>query len=97
MTAHYGGAEAGAAAAAAIANAIKASGAIVRLEPVEFAKILQKSENPLVVTGFGGVFVKKSQYLTSYKGIFFFTESKQPLQLPYKAETVAAKNIWIPR
>ncbi|MEW6051881.1 MAG: hypothetical protein AB1644_12580 [Candidatus Zixiibacteriota bacterium] len=96
MAGYYGGAEGGAA-AAAIANAIKAAGGIVRLEPGEFAKILVRTDAPLVVTGFGGVFTRKNQYLANYKGIFFFTESRQPLQLPYKAEQVEAKNIWMPR
>lgn len=90
----YGGA--GGAAAAAIANAVKASGAIVRLEPEEFAKLLSRLETPVVVQGIGGIFSKKHQYLSNYKGLFIFTESKTPLQLPYKSEVIQAKNIWIP-
>jgi len=38
----------GAGAAAAIARAIKASGAIVRLEPPDFLAIVSKSKSPLV-------------------------------------------------
>lgn len=87
---------AGGAAAAAIANAAKAYGAIIRLEPEEFMKLLGKLEAPTVVTGIGGVFTKKYQYLSNYKGLFIFTESKTPLQLPYKAEVIQAKNIWVP-
>jgi hypothetical protein len=41
---------AGAAAAAAIAQAIKASGVLVRVEPREFSKILNRVKDPLVVT-----------------------------------------------
>ena len=43
------GAEVAAIAAATIANAIKASGVVVRVEPVDFARILGKSDKPLVV------------------------------------------------
>ena len=38
-----------AAIAAAIANAIKASGVVVRVEAEDFAKILRKIEKPLVI------------------------------------------------
>ncbi|MFZ4629363.1 MAG: hypothetical protein ACOYNR_13630 [Blastocatellia bacterium] len=88
----------GAAAAhqAAIANAIKASGAIVQLEPEGFIAILQKSKDPLVVYAEGGVFSVNYQYLTSYKGLIFFTKSRTPLRLPGGAEIVNAKKIWIP-
>lgn len=108
MTKYYstagggGGAAAGAAAggaaaaAAAVANAIKASGAIVKLEPTEFAKILARQDAPVIATGMTGVFTKKHQYLTNYKGLFFYCVSPDPLPLPGGAEVVVAKNIWIP-
>lgn len=88
------GATAGA--AAAIANAVKASGAIVKLDPEEFMKILRKSEEPLVVMAEGGLFSKGYEYLTSYRGLFFFTKSHEKLYLPGTAELVTAKKIWIP-
>ncbi len=90
------GAGGGATAAAAVANAIKASGAIIRMDPVEFVKVLAKTESPVVVTAKGGFFSRKFVYLTSYKGLFFHTQSATPLQLPYKAELIAARSIWAP-
>ncbi len=84
------------AAAAAIAEAIKASGAIVRMEPTNFLKVLSKSKQPLVVTARGGFLKKKFQYLTSYKGLGFFTQSKEQLHLPGDAELITADTIWIP-
>ena len=45
-----------AAQAAAIAQAIKASGVIERLEPAEFLKILGRQDEPLVVQAHGGFF-----------------------------------------
>jgi hypothetical protein len=94
----YGGAAAasGAAAAAAIAAATKASGAIVRMHPEEFKKILNKRIDPVVVVAVGGVFKKKHLYLTNYKGLFFYTESPEVLTLPNKAEVILAKKIWVP-
>jgi hypothetical protein len=90
------GAAAGATHYAAIAEAIKASGAIVRVEPEEFNKILAKTESPLVVVSKGGFLKSSYQYLTGYKGFIFFTKSKTPLSLSSNIEIVSAKNIWIP-
>ena len=92
----YGAAGAGAAYSAAIAEAVKASGAVVRVEPEEFTKILAKAENPLVVIAKGGLIKASYQYLTGYKGFVFFTKSPSPLNLSSDIEVVSAKNIWIP-
>jgi hypothetical protein len=96
MTNGAAGAAAGGAAAAAIAQAIKASGAIVRVESRDFATILTKTNEPLVVCAVGGFFSTNYQYLTSYKGLIFFTKTDTPLQLPSGCETVQSKKIWIP-
>ena len=85
-----------AAAAAAIANAIKASGVLIRLEPEEFQKVLHRNQKPLIVHAFGGLFSTKYEYLTNYRGLAFYTKSKVPLQLPIDAELVLAKHISIP-
>jgi hypothetical protein len=86
----------GAAAAAAIAQAIKASGVLVRLDPAEFLKIIGRVPDPLVVAATGGLFTKNYQYLMGYKGLAFYTKSSEPLQLPAAAEVIAAKGIWTP-
>lgn len=54
--------------AAIIANAIKASGAIVRVEPEDFTALLRKADKPLVVYAKGGLISTNHQYLMSYKG-----------------------------
>ncbi len=93
----YGsGGAAAAARAAAIANAIKASGAIVRVEPDDFILILSKVDKPLVVMATGWFMKTNYQYLTAYKGLIFFTKSSAPLLLPGGVELIAAKKIWIP-
>lgn len=90
----------GATAAAAIAQAIKASGAIVSLEPEDFQRILEREEAPLVVRAKGGFlgnfFGNSYQYLTAYKGLVFFTKSPEPIPLAGGCEVVQARKIWIP-
>lgn len=89
------GAEA-AAIAAMIANAVKASGTVVRIEPEEFVKILKKIEAPLVIYAEGGMISTNYQYLVSYKGFAFFTKADDPIELPKKTEVVVTDKIWIP-
>jgi hypothetical protein len=85
-----------AAAHAAQVNALKAVGVIVRLEMVDWLRILERTERPLVVLGTGGVFKKHNQYLTSYRGLAFFATSKDEIVLPPRCEIVRAKKISIP-
>ena len=93
-----GGGASGAAAAHAhaIARATKASGAIVRLAPEQFQLIVNKCDTPLIVTATGGIFKKHFKYLTSYKGLVFYTQSDKPLQFSHTAEIISAGKIWIP-
>jgi hypothetical protein len=89
-------AAAGAVMAAAIANATKASGFIVRVSAENFLAILRRVESPLVVHASGGIFSTRYHYLTSYKGLAFYTKSREPVQLPLGTELVNADSIWIP-
>jgi hypothetical protein len=89
------GAEA-AAIAAMIANAIKASGTVVKIEPDEFVKILNKVEAPLVVYAEGGMISTNYQYMVSYKGFAFYTKADEQINLPKNAEVVITDKIWIP-
>jgi hypothetical protein len=84
------------AAHAALANAIKASGVVVRLEPGEWLRVLKRTDNPLIVIARGGMFRRKYQYLTAYRGLAFFTASEQPLVLPGRTELINAKSISVP-
>ena len=81
---------------AAMIQAVKASGVLVRVEPSAFQTLLTKCDEPLVVMAEGGILRTNYQYLMSYKGLAFFTKSAKPLELPMKAEVVAADKIWIP-
>ncbi len=78
-----------------IAQAIKASGVVVRVEPIDFLGILGQQRGLLVVHATSGFLSTKYQYLTSYKGLAFFTKSDAPIDLPQGTELVIAKKIWI--
>jgi hypothetical protein len=84
------------AAAAAIAQAKKASGVVVRLEPKEFVKVLRRMKDPLIVIAEGGILRTNFQYLVGYKGLVFFTKSSDALALPPDAEIVNARSFWMP-
>jgi len=86
----------GGAAAAAIAQAIKASGAIVSMESTDFMTMVNKMDNPLVVCSESKFFSTKYHYLTAYKGLIFYTKSAMPLMLRPSAELIRARKIWIP-
>jgi hypothetical protein len=84
------------AAHAALANAIKATGVVVRLDPPEWLRVLKRTDNPLIVIARGGMFRRKYHYLTAYRGLAFYTTSEQPLVLPGRTELINAKSISIP-
>jgi len=84
------------AAAAAIAKAIKASGVIVHVEPDDFVGVLKRQPGALVVHATGGFWSTNYQYLTSYKGLAFFTKAAAALDLPPGTELMQARRIWVP-
>lgn len=86
----------GAAAAAAIANAVKASGSIVRVESSDFLRILEKQDDALVVVSVEWMFGQWYKYLTSYKGMTFFAKSTEPIHISSRCEIIECKKIWIP-
>ena len=87
----------GAAHAAAIAQAIKASGVLVRVEPDQFRRILERQDEPLVVQAPAGFLQRGWRYLTSFKGLAFVTKSPEPIPLSGRALVVEAGAIWTPR
>lgn len=91
------GAAGGAAGAyAAVANAIKASGAIVRLKEEDFIKVISRAENPVIIVSRGGFMKKDFDYLTAYKGFVFYVRTKSEMNLPGNSEIISAQQIWIP-
>ena len=80
----------------AVANAIKASGVLVQVEPAEFLKITRLSEKPLVVYAPSKMLRTTHKYLTSYKGLAFYTKDSEPLVFKEPVEFVTAKKLTIP-
>lgn len=93
MSAAAGGA---AAAHQVIVNAIRSFGVICTVDADEFQSVLKRSDQPLVLTSTGGLFVTQYLYLTSYKGIAFYCRAKEPLELPNDAEIVQVNSLMVP-
>lgn len=91
-----GAAGAAAAAGVVIAQAIKASGAIVEVSPDDFMNLMDQDDEPLIVVSQGGTFKKHFQYLAGYHGLVFYTKSPEMLQFIEGAQVVQARKIWIP-
>jgi shikimate 5-dehydrogenase len=85
-----------AAAAAAAAQAIKVSGAIVKVEPGEFRKLLDQNADGLIVHTVSGILSQKHRYLMGYKGLVFHTSSSDPITVPRQCQVVEAAKIWVP-
>jgi hypothetical protein len=79
-----------------VANAIKASGAIVRVENNDFLTIMERAERPLIVVAGASFWSPGYKYISGYKGLAFYTKSAEPLRLPSDAEIISAKKIHIP-
>lgn len=81
---------------ATLANAIKACGTLVRVEPSEFLRILSLQEDPLVVRSVGGFLSTSYKYLTTYRGLAFHCKNRTELPLPETAQLINANKISIP-
>ncbi len=79
-----------------VANAIKAMGTVVRVEPEEFIKILRLQDEPLLVRSEGGMFSKSFRYLTTYRGLAFHCKSSTELTFPVRVQLIQAEKMSIP-
>jgi hypothetical protein len=86
---------AGAAAAARI-QAIKASGAIVRVAPDDFGKLLNQNAHGLVVHATRWLFSTSHVYVMGYQGLVFYTKTSDELHVPSTCQVVQASKIWTP-
>jgi hypothetical protein len=78
-------------------QAIKASGALIEVDPQTFQLLLARAEAPLVVAIEQRILWTRYQYIVGYRGLVFFTRSKTVIQLPGKAEVIQARRAWLPR
>jgi hypothetical protein len=58
--------------------------------------VISRAENPVIIISRGGFMKKDFDYLTSYKGLIFFTRTKNEVNLSGNAEIISAQQIWIP-
>lgn len=87
-------------AAAKASRALAVTGAFVQVESNIFIDILVSviKEHPLVISSFRKwAFGSDYQYLTCYKGLYFYVESKESLLLPEGVELIMADQMWIPK
>ncbi len=80
----------------AIANAIKASGVVVEVSSEDFMTIIQCSQGALIVHAQSKIIRTTHKYLTSYKGLAFYTKVSEPLEFKNHVELIEAKKISIP-
>lgn len=79
------------------ASAIKAFGAIVKVDSTVFMSIVSKVNDPLVIRAQEKIFTRVvNKYLTTYKGLIFYTETRENLSLPAATEMMKADRILIP-
>lgn len=87
-----------AAAQAAINEAIKASGAIIRIEAEEFKRLISKMEDGIVIEKDASGFLSSGyKYSTAYKGFIFYCKSVSAIPIPGRLEKIKARRIWIPQ
>lgn len=85
------------AAAAAIAHAVKAAGPIVELARDEWLRLLGKADETVVIAATSRVFTSTTyKYLFPYRGLYFYTKTKDPIRLGGRTEVITAKRLWVP-
>lgn len=79
-----------------LANAVKATGVLIEVTSDNFLSIIKQSEKALVVHAPSGVFRTTHKYMTSYKGLAFYTKVSEELVFWSDIELIEAKRITIP-
>lgn len=77
-------------------QATRSFGIITQVGRETFIEIIGRQDKPLILESTGGIFRKHYRYLTSYKGITFFTKCYNAVNLPTNAEIIKVHNIRIP-
>lgn len=86
-----------AAAQAAIQQAIKASGTIVKIDASDFTRLISKMDDGLVIESVIRFFsIETYKYSTAYKGFVFYCKSSDSISIPSRLEKINAKHIWVP-
>lgn len=96
MSGVSGAAGAIAVADALIAQAKRAIGAIVELNPDDFQKIINDEEKPFIVVSRGGFIRKYYQYFAGCNGLVFYARPIDTIQFKSSTKVIEAKKITIP-
>ena len=72
------------------------SGPVIQLDPGDFARVLARIDEPIVVKSHTGRISRKYKYMTSYKGFTFCTGSRESLLLPDNVEVIEARKLCSP-
>lgn len=78
-------------------QALKMSGAFIRIDVQDFQNILRKAENLLVIESKTGIFSNSYMYLTSYKGFICYCKSKEQLAVSGSHEKITATHVSLPQ
>lgn len=79
---------------AAAAN--QGTSVVINTDPDVFLRVVERNKDGLVVMSQSGVLRTKYCYLTSYKGLTFYCESRERLTLSPNVELLAAESIQAP-
>jgi uncharacterized UPF0146 family protein len=66
---------------------------VARLNSKAFLTIVSRVQAPLIVMKEAGLTRRKYKYLTSYKGVLFYTWARERLELPKDADIVVADSM----
>jgi hypothetical protein len=72
------------------------NGVFVKVESLDFLKLINEKEDLLIVHSVTGIFSSQYLYLTSYKGFILYCKSKEQLPLPSKHEKIYSSQVSLP-
>jgi hypothetical protein len=78
-----------------LVNAMRSTGPVVQVDSHAFATLLSRNREALVVYAAGGA-IRQHKYLMGYKGLFFATKTRAPIQLPQWVDVVTVRRLHLP-
>ena len=71
-------------------------GIVISVETDEFMRLMKQAGNALIIHQQPSWWQTYNRYLMSYRGMAFYTRSKEELSISKYAEVIAAKNFYVP-
>jgi len=78
------------------AGATPGTNVVINTDSDVFLSVVERNKDGLVVMCQSGLLRMKYRYLTSYKGLIFYCESAERLNLSPKIELLTAESIQVP-